>query len=106
MNIIAENIVYNVIAEETIIKVGAGEAAQVIEIVNEIVENEVPSGAINGTNATFTTQYDFIPESLEVFLNGIKQKIVDDYNTTGTQTIILNFSPVIGEKILVTYIKQ
>lgn len=72
---------------------------------NAIVFNETPTGLINGSNATFTTEFDFIPESVQVFLNGVKQKIIGDYNTSGTQTIILVDSPLTGELVTVSYQK-
>lgn len=71
---------------------------------NEVID-EVPAGLINGSNATFTTAYNFDPATLEVFLNGLKQKVTDDYSTSGTTTIIFTFSPLTGERVTVDYIK-
>lgn len=71
----------------------------------EIVYGEVPSGAINGSNATFTTAYEFEPETVQVILNGLIQKLVQDYNTSGTQTITLNVSPNSGETLTINYQK-
>ncbi len=71
----------------------------------EIIYGEVPSGAINGSNATFTTAYDFEPETVQVILNGMIQKLVQDYNTVGTQTITLNVSPSSGETLIINYQK-
>lgn len=70
------------------------------------VTGEIPSGLINGINTTFNSAFNFKPESVEVFINGLKQKIIDDYNTSGTSVITLNFSPDVGEKITINYIKQ
>lgn len=64
---------------------------------------EVPSGAVNGSNATFTTQFSFLPESVRVFVNGQRQNIPDDYVTQGQFTITLMFSPAVGETIQVDY---
>lgn len=69
----------------------------------ELIFNETPSGLINGANATFTTQYKFVPGKIDVYVNGLKQKIVQDFNTTGNNTIILTFSPASGETITVDY---
>jgi hypothetical protein len=56
----------------------------------DFIENETPSGTVDGSNATFTSQYNFVPESVEVFINGLKQKPIIHYiNFMGTQTIIL-----------------
>ena len=71
----------------------------------EWIIGEAPNGPINGSNATFVTDFPFIPESLMVYVNGLQQSRPDDFNTTGTQTIILTFSLEVGEEIAVTYMK-
>lgn len=74
-------------------------------LLNKLVIGEVPNGLINNINATFTTLNLFIPQSVEVYLNGVRQKIIDDYNTVGNDTIIFSVSPTLNEKILINYIK-
>ncbi len=69
------------------------------------VFGEVPSGVMNGSNATFVTAYNFVPESVQVFLNGLLQKIVSDYSTSGSTVIMLVSAPQAGENILVNYLK-
>jgi hypothetical protein len=69
------------------------------------VFQEVPTGLINGVNATFTSANNFVSGSLEVFLNGSLQKIVNDYQVVGNNTINLNFSPFTNENLLINYIK-
>ncbi len=69
----------------------------------DLVVGEVPIGAIDGSNASFTTAYDFVPESVEVFWSGIRLNLVSEYVTVGTQTINLTQSPQIGEVITVNY---
>lgn len=64
---------------------------------------ETPSGAINGSNATFTTAQSFEPASIAVFLNGVNTINGVDYITTGQNTVILNVSPVIGDYLRVNY---
>lgn len=64
---------------------------------------ETPSGAVNGSNATFTTSQNFVPESVQVFINGVSQTNAVDYTTSGTTTITLNVSPVSGDYIRVNY---
>ncbi len=83
---------------------------EVLNIVNELgltsydaVDGETPAGAVNGINATFTTLQEFIPSSLKVYLNGVRQKIVEDYNTSGTQTINFVVSPLSTDVILTDY---
>jgi hypothetical protein len=70
-----------------------------------IITNEVPSGLINGSNATFTSANNFVSGSLEVFLNGSLQKIISDYQVVGNNTFNLNFSPLSNENLLINYIK-
>ena len=67
------------------------------------VIGETPSGAVNGSNATFTTAQIFVPESVQVFINGVSQTNAVDYTTSGTTTITLNVSPVSGDYIRVNY---
>lgn len=71
----------------------------------DIVFGETPAGAIDGSNATFTTAFDFVPGKIVVFLNGLLQKIVTHYNTSGTTTILFNDSPHVGDIVEVNYIK-
>jgi hypothetical protein len=65
--------------------------------------NETPTGIVNGINNIFVSSLSFIPGTEEIFLNGLKQKIIEDYNTSGTNTIIFNTSPTVGENILINY---
>lgn len=64
---------------------------------------ETPAGTINGSNATFTTAQGFDPASVSVFLNGVNIINGVDYITTGTNTILLNVSPVNGDYLRVNY---
>jgi hypothetical protein len=64
---------------------------------------ENPSGAINGSNATFVTAQSFEPASVSVFLNGVNIINGVDYITTGQNTILLNVSPVNGDYLRVNY---
>lgn len=72
-----------------------------IEIVGEI-----PTGNINGSNAIFQSAFDFDPATVKVYLNGLRQKIVDDYNLIGTREILLTNSPNTNEILLMDYIKS
>jgi hypothetical protein len=98
---------YKVVAQPVILKKvevkGLFPAASVSSAA--FVKNETPAGAINGSNATFTSAFDFVPESVEVFINGICQRPIVDFNTSGTRTINLSDSPHANESILVNYLK-
>jgi hypothetical protein len=67
------------------------------------ITGETPTGLINGINATFTSLLSFQPDSLMVYINGIRQKLAEDYVSTGTNTIILSVSPGIKDRILIDY---
>lgn len=48
------------------------------------VENEIPTGSINGANQTFTLAGNPNPDSsLEVFANGQKLALTEDYTLSG-----------------------
>ena len=72
---------------------------------NKLVHNETPSGIINGTNALFNSLSPFVPESLQVYVNGLLIKPIDEWVNIGNNQIRLQFSPGNGESILINYIK-
>lgn len=67
------------------------------------VVGETPAGLVNGSNATYTTAFNFDPASVEVYVNGIRQKLVTHFNTSGLSTIILGDSPQTGDLLQVNY---
>lgn len=67
------------------------------------VIGENPIGVINGSNAIFTTNNSFVPESVQVFVNGINQVNGEDYFTTGNNTINMSISPIVGDRIRINY---
>lgn len=69
------------------------------------ISGDIPQGLIDGINSLFITNFNFIPESVEVYLNGVRQKLIDDYQTIGNNNIQFLISPTIGESILIDYIK-
>lgn len=69
------------------------------------VFNEVPTGARNGSNVTYTTANSFVPGTEKVYLNGLEQTIITDYNTVGNNTILMVEPPLTGETLEVDYQK-
>lgn len=69
------------------------------------VFNEAPAGAINGSNATFTTAFAFVPESVQVSINGLEQRAGVDFVTSGQNTIIFTDSPQTGDYVETDYQK-
>lgn len=70
-----------------------------------IVSGETPAGAVDGSNATFTAAYDFVPESVVVDINGLAQRRVADFNTSGQRTVILSESPEVGDAVRISYLR-
>jgi len=72
-----------------------------------IVWNEAPLGAIDGTNVTFMLEFTPINDRVLVFVNGVLQERdsggADFYLTD--RTITFNRAPRSGSKILATYNK-
>lgn len=69
------------------------------------VVGESPTGAINSINAIYTSAFAFIPESIEVYVNGICATKNIDYTTSGTNTITFTYSPSTGDIIKINYNK-
>ena len=67
------------------------------------VENETPTGSINDSNKTFTLAGNPNPDgSLEVFVNGQKVAVTEDYTLSGdTLTTVLAYP--IGVILRVNY---
>jgi hypothetical protein len=70
----------------------------------DFVTNEVPTGVINGTNATYTTAQSFRTIDLEVFLNGLRQRYAIDYTIPNSSTFVMTSAPLTGDKLIVDYI--
>lgn len=70
------------------------------------VDKEIPSGAINGSNVTFTLANTPTAGSEHVYLNGVLQESGsgNDYTITGAVITYLS-APLTSEKVRVTYRK-
>ncbi|MEP7197242.1 MAG: hypothetical protein ABI851_12040 [Saprospiraceae bacterium] len=69
------------------------------------VKNEIPMGLVDGSNPTFTSYNLFIPETIQVYMNGVRNKIGYDFITIGNDTILFSTSPINGDIILIDYQK-
>lgn len=74
-------------------------------VADQLVLGEIPSGLIDGVNATFTTAYSVFGTAIDVFLNGVLQKRGDDYTFTSPNTITFVSAPPSGSNLLCDYIK-
>lgn len=72
---------------------------------NSLITDETPSGTINGVNTTFTTAQPYIGGSLQVFVNGVKQKRVTNFTETtpSTGSFTISDAPISGDDIMVCY---
>lgn len=68
-----------------------------------ITYHEVPSGAVNGVNVTFTTAAPFSAGSLQVFLNGLLLVPSDYAATPAAGTFVLGYAPAAGDALHVHY---
>lgn len=64
---------------------------------------ETPTGAINGSNTSYTTANAFAAGRLAVFLNGLRQRPGQDYNATSTTTFSFLNAPLAGDSVSVDY---
>lgn len=70
------------------------------------VYNEIPTGAVDGVNDTFTTFYDYKPVSLRVYVNGLRQLESSDYIETGNNSLEFIATPQNGDSVIIDYIRQ
>lgn len=67
-------------------------------------ENEVPTGAINGSNVTYTLAATPLGSSLHLYLNGqlLFAGVGEDFTISGA-TITMAAAPATGERLVATY---
>lgn len=72
---------------------------------NSLISDEVPAGLVNGSNATFTLARAYIAGSLEVYVNGLKQKRTTHFTETTPASGILTMgtAPLTGDVITCNY---
>lgn len=70
---------------------------------DDLVSGEVPTGAIDGVNKTFTTTFPF-SSLVGVYLNGIRQS-AGYFTIINTTTFQLDDPPIVGDDLEVDYIK-
>lgn len=70
--------------------------------------NESVTGTVNGTNKVFTTTVAYMPGTLEVWVNGLKQLPATHYTETTPTSGIFTFSdaPLTGDNIIVNYMNS
>lgn len=66
------------------------------------IYNETPNTT---NNVDFNTTNTFVPETVQIFVNGLSQKIITDYQITSSSTIQLNFILQLTELLTINYQK-
>ncbi len=67
------------------------------------VENEVPTGTVDGSNTNFTLSFTPDPtKELKVYVNGQRLKETEDFSISG-DTLTLNTAPPTNSIILIDY---
>lgn len=67
-------------------------------------QTEVPTGTVNGANATFTLTQTPYPSSLIAFINGLIQ-LPTAFSFSGT-TLTFTAAPPIGSDLLAYYVRN
>lgn len=67
------------------------------------VIGEVPTGVIGTTNTVFSLLYSFIPETLIVYLNGLRQRLTIDFTIVAANQFALTQAPLAGDSLLADY---
>lgn len=67
---------------------------------------ETPSGTVNGSNTTFTiANVPLETEAVQVFKNGLLQRLTTDYTFSGTTITFVN-APATASDLQVHYIRK
>ncbi len=66
------------------------------------IENETPTGAVNGSNNNFYTLYNYRPQTLQVYENG-KKLLASEFNQITPNSFSLSVTPTLA--LSVNYIK-
>lgn len=80
-----------------------------VKVINQMVfvRNETPILDPNADNRTFTTNYEYVPDTLCVCLNGLRQRegIDYDYEELGSNRFRFTHSLDTEDSVVVDYIK-
>lgn len=72
---------------------------------NSFIWDETPAGTVNGSTTLFTAARAYIPGSLAVYINGLKQKRVTHFVETNPAlgTFTMGDAPLTGDDIMIDY---
>lgn len=103
MNVDGDSVTMNVTPQ--VVRMNVADGVVIYNNDGVQVIGEIPNGVINGSNATFTTDFNFVPQSVQLFVNGVNQYNPTHFTTSGVLTIILTTSPIVGDILTVNYTK-
>lgn len=70
---------------------------------NAFIVGELPSGATDGTNKTYSTVHSFVTNTTAVYLNGLRLLRGTDYTETPPDTLTLSSAPSTTDTLQVDY---
>jgi hypothetical protein len=72
----------------------------------DLVNNETPNGDVDGINTTFTTVSAFLTGKLNVFLNGVRQRLNVDFTVLSNDSFQMTTAPLENDTITVDYVRS
>ena len=88
--------------EGTLLTAGETTWVQAEAAVGRFVHDETPSGAVNGSNPTFTTANAPVAGTLIVYEGGARKLLTTDFTLSGS-TITFTYNPPDGSYVRVDY---
>lgn len=61
------------------------------------------TGTIDEVNRLFSTSHEYLPGTLKLYLNGVRQFLGEDYSELGEGVIQFTVAPLPGDKIIADY---
>lgn len=76
-------------------------------VATNLVDNETPTGLVNGVNTVFTTAFSFSTGTTHLYRNGLRQQLGggNDYTETAANQITFVSAPLLGDILIIDYQK-
>lgn len=81
----------------------SGTVAYTSDIISANAVDETPAGAVDSVNTVFTLSQTPVANSLQVFVNGLRQNLTEDYSRVGP-TLTFVVAPTTGQEVRASYI--
>jgi hypothetical protein len=69
-----------------------------------MIWGETPGGTVDGANKSFTSVSSYRTNLISIFLNGIRQRRINDYTETGSNSFQFVSAPIPGDILSIDYI--